>query len=320
MMKLNAYRFSQRELNKMIWLKELFENNYFVIERFPEVYYDTFDNAYEVFESLKGLKEKFRFEEDTPDYLGVYIPRYTNKKCKNDCKFEIVNEGVIVLFEDKIREASVEISSKLSISSLTVEDSIRFLVLCHELGHWLTHWPSDASGSRWTCGYYYNYNTGLPDIITHESLAQLITYWCADGQPLDESILKDFLTPTNPNSAYNKYLALVSISKSEILKKLSLLRGNMGCDSILSDETAYELLKSDFIKEICDYAFEHSIRKLTLETKNIKALNIEIINQFILYRFGKSIEYDYILCLIEKEGILNDHAKEILKFEKRFCT
>jgi len=35
-MKLNAYRFSQPEMTKMLLLKELFENNGFVIDRFPD--------------------------------------------------------------------------------------------------------------------------------------------------------------------------------------------------------------------------------------------------------------------------------------------
>lgn len=315
MLKLNAYRFSQRELNKMLWLKELFENNEYEIERFPEVYCDTFDKACEIYPSLR----KNTTQENTPDYLGVYIPDYTTENCQENCNFKIVNEGVIVIFKDRICKYSDLISSKLSTNAQVTEDSLMFLVLCHELGHWLTHWPSDISGSRWLCGYYHNYDTGNPDIITHESLAQIITYWCADGQPLDELILRDFLTPANPNSAYNKYLALVGISKSEILQKISLLRGNMGCGSILTDEKAYELLKSNFLNEIRDYAKEHSIRKLELLIERLKTLKSETINAFILYRFGKEIEYDYILCLLEREGILDDEAKEVFKFDRRFC-
>ena len=42
---LTAYRFSAQEIDKMLWLKDLFENNGFTVDRFPEVYYDTFEKA-----------------------------------------------------------------------------------------------------------------------------------------------------------------------------------------------------------------------------------------------------------------------------------
>jgi hypothetical protein len=32
---LQAYRFSSEEMSKMLWLKELFENNGFIVGRFP---------------------------------------------------------------------------------------------------------------------------------------------------------------------------------------------------------------------------------------------------------------------------------------------
>lgn len=316
MMKLNAYRYTQPEVTKMLWIKELFENNGFVIDRFPEVFYDTFDNACEIRPDLR--KEKLH--ENTPDYVGVYIPNYTEENCKDDCQFKRVDEGYIILFEDRIKKAAEYIDSKMSAGVLNIENSIKFLVLCHELGHWLTHWPSDSTGLRWDCRYYFNTVTNEADKITHEALAQLITYWCADGHPLHEQILSEFLTPKNPTSAYNKYLALVGISKVDILERLNLLRANMGCNALLTDETAYNLLKTpSFMSEIQHWAKEHSIRKIDLNLDDLKVLEKSILNRFLIHRYGREIEYDYILCMLEKEGILDEHAKSILKFDKRFC-
>jgi len=48
-----AYRFSSNELSKMGWFKGLFTDNGYLIERFPEVYYDTFDNARKVYPNLE---------------------------------------------------------------------------------------------------------------------------------------------------------------------------------------------------------------------------------------------------------------------------
>jgi hypothetical protein len=317
MMKLNAYRFSQPEMTKMLWLKELFENNGFVIDRFPEVYYDTYYNACNLYPSLRDEKCE---EEETPDFLGVYIPDYTNQSCHDGCEFKRVNEGVIVLFEDRIYEFAKRLKSTLKISVKTIEDSIRYLVLCHELGHWLAHWPADSSGLRWDCRYYFNTDTNEADKITHEALAQLITYWCADGRPLEELILREHLTPTRSDSEYRKYLALVGISKVEILERLKLLRANMGCDAVLNDESAYDLLKTpSFLNDIQIWAKERSIRKVDLNLYGLKTLKQEIVNDFIVYRYGLKIEYDYILCLLEEKGVLDDHAITILKFDTRFC-
>lgn len=323
MLKLNAYRFSATELQKMLWLKELFENNGFCIERFPEVYYDTYDNVTKVFKFKNVANHVFDeiHEFYEPEYLGFYIPEYSKVNCKDDCNHKIVNEGVIVLFEDRIRNTAISISSQLSIGVQTAEHSLRYLVLCHELGHWLTHWPLDSDGLRWDCGYYFDDVTGKADKITHEALAQIITYWCADGRPLEEKIFRKYLTPINPNSEYYKYLALIGISKSEVLNRLKLVRSSMGCDVLLNDESAYELLKAaDFVSEIQEWAKIQSIRKLNLSLNRLKALDRKTVDRFILYRFGKKIEYDYILCMLAKEGFLDDkRTHDTLKFDSRFC-
>jgi hypothetical protein len=306
--KLDEYRFSSDEMKKMLWLKDLFEDNGFTVERFPEVYYDTFDKACEVWPILKENK----YEEGTPDYLGVYITNYPEIKCEENCDLKIVNEGVIVLFKDRILEYAERIDGKLALGLSVIENSLKEVVLYHELGHWFSHWPLDDSGFNWKCGY------NSKDKITHESFAQIIAYWCSVGNPVNEIILRDYLTPINVASPYNKYLDLMPHSKNDILNKLKLIRKHMGCSGVLTDETAYAVLKSNIIDEIIDHASK-SPRNLELNIAVLKSIKPEILNHFIAYRFGKNIEYDYILCILNSKEPLDENSIKVLKFDDKFC-
>jgi hypothetical protein len=178
--KLDAYRFSSEEMKKMLWLKDLFEDNGFTVERFPEVYYDTFENLKEdlelnlekienseikiwheeilddskwnnLFEGFKYMYENHRFEltpsqleelksELTPDMLGVYKISENTLEPKCDCGIKII-EGKIILFKDRIEKVAAFISYAESQNLNTIIDTLRFKVLMHELGHWFTHWP-----------------------------------------------------------------------------------------------------------------------------------------------------------------------------------
>ncbi len=92
----------------------------------------------------------------------------------------------------------------------------------------------------------------------------------------------------------------------------------MGCSAILTDETAYDVIKSNIIDEIVDYAL-NSLRKLELNKADLNSIKTEILNEFIVYRFGKNTEYDYILCILNLNGLLDEKSKATLKFEKKFC-
>jgi hypothetical protein len=178
--KLDAYRFSSEEMKKMLWLKDLFEDNGFTVERFPEVYYDTFENLKEdlelnlekienseikiwheeilddskwnnLFEGFKYMYENHRFEltpsqlkelksKLTPDMLGVYKISENTLEPKCDCGIKI-KEGKIILFKDRIEKVAAFISYAESQNLNTIIDTLRFKVLMHELGHWFTHWP-----------------------------------------------------------------------------------------------------------------------------------------------------------------------------------
>ena len=226
---------------------------------------------------------------------------------------ELVNEGVIVLFKDRILAYAERIDGKLALGLSVIENSLKEVVLYHELGHWFSHWPLDDSSSNWKCGY------NSQDKITHESFAQIIAYWCSAGNPVNEVILRDYLTPINKESPYYMYLELIPRSKSDILNKIKLIRKHMGCSAILTDETAYDVLKSNIIDEIANHA-SNSPRQLVLNKADLKSINSEILNELIAYRFGKKIEYDYILCNLNSKELLDEKSKAILKFDGKFCV
>lgn len=306
---LKAYRFSAVEMNKMLWLKALFTENDFTVDRFPEVYYDTFKNACKEYPQLERHNE-----DGTPDYLGVYIFSSGDEPCLEKCSS--TKEGVIILFSDRITDFSIDLSSKIAYPISEIENAIREVVLYHELGHWLSHW-SICSGVNWKCGY------SALDKITHEVFAQLTAYWVVDGQPLNSLILKKYLTPERHTSPYNKYLDLIGKSKVDILSKLHLLR-KFWCDFRISDEMAFELLKMELIEKCVSYAFEKSVRNIKLEPQS---LNNEIAFQILAMGWSLEggeltcIEYDYALCKLVALNYLQDEdLKETLKFDKRYCS
>jgi hypothetical protein len=311
MIKLNAYRFSAKELVKMGWLKDIFQDNGFVIDRFPEVYYDTFKNASKVYPNLEQ-----HINEDTPDYLGVYIFEYGDEKCEEQCRS--TKEGVIVLFSDRIQDFCLRKQSEFSESLIDIENALREVVLYHELGHWLSHWPY-YSGSNWKCGY------SAKDRITHEVYAQLVAYWCVEGHRLNELLLREHLTPKIPSSPYNKYELLVGKSKVDMLSKLVLLR-KYWCSFQLTDELAYELLKMDLIEKCVAYAFENSVRKIQLNVQALKSLGNEIAFQVLAMGWScengelTCIEYDFALCKLLALRLLDEtELREVLNFEKKYC-
>jgi hypothetical protein len=209
----NSNDFFSQGMNK---LKELFLNNGYLVYRWPEIYLDDYD----VFKNNYG--EIRSNNENTPDYLAVYT----------DFGLDGEKEGIVVLFKDRIHSFCKR--KKLNF------DDVCFVVLMHELGHWLTHWPL-YNGESWTV--YYGNN----DIKTHESLAQLIAYWMVDGNQVLEKILNDDLTPNNINDPYYLYNNLKRHSKSLILKKLSEFRwGNITQSSFGGDDDEmYDYLASD---------------------------------------------------------------------------
>ncbi len=264
--KIDAYRFSSEEMKKMLWLKDLFEDNGFTVERFPEVYYDTFEKACEVWPFLK----ENRYEEViTPDYLGMYI---------YNCGYSIKDpsdEGIIILFSDRIKDL-VSRKSELGVT----ENCVRYVVLMHELGHWLSHWPC-GDDLRWLYGFQ------LPNKRTKEALANIIAYWCLDTDCHKRTM--DILTPKlrntdpflvfidkdshniNTENSYGAYYLLLRKSQKEILEKIKLLRAAF----YLEDNKMIDFLQSeiqtlsDFLSDglLEDYIQEYRLEELKKSPK-----------------------------------------------------
>jgi hypothetical protein len=209
-----AYRFSMGELEKMIWLKtEVFEKNgyFFQPNRFPEVYYCDFKEVKDFIPS-KSWRDVI-----TPDELGVYFEFFQSADGdpKNAYFGGRSREGRIVLFKDRI-EAFCSRNQRFT------EEDVRFVVLMHELGHWMSHWAL-SSGIRWVHGYHFS------NSFTHEALAQLLAYWCCKGNPAQEQVLlvlspKDDQGMIDSSKPYGAYESLKSFDEGVILQKLDQLR------------------------------------------------------------------------------------------------
>lgn len=239
---LRAYRLSDEELDKMKWLKkEVFENNGFKFEpnRFPEVYYDDYDK-------INLDNNHWNPDEVNPDKLGIY--RY---KKSSDLPCAESYEGYIILFKDRIEAYCNRSGADI--------DSVRFVVLMHELGHWLSHWPKKEN-YNWKIGFH------LPNKHTKEALAQLVAYWACKDSPIHfETLLK--LTPKvvadpdklyilklakdallndgtviNTEDPYGRYWLLKGKPIEVVLNKLHQLREGW----MLKDEKMIEFLVSEY--------------------------------------------------------------------------
>jgi hypothetical protein len=209
-----AYRFSLEELEKMIWLKsEIFEKYGYSFQsnRFPEVYYC------DVKEVKDFIPSHAWRDVPTPDELGVYLDFFQSKDedPKNAYFGGRSREGRIVLFKDRIE-------AFCSRNPSFTEEDVRFVVLMHELGHWMSHWGI-SSGIRWVHGYHFS------NSFTHEALAQLIAYWCCKGNPAQEQVLlalspKDIQGTIDSSKPYGAYESLKRFDEEVILQKLDQLR------------------------------------------------------------------------------------------------
>jgi len=229
---LAAYRFSSVELEKMNGLKSIFEKNGYAFDpnRFPEVYYADFEEVEDL------IPEKHREYIVNPDALGYYFDFFhLETGAGNDEKFgDQSEEGKIILFKDRIEAFCARNPS-------TSEEGVRFVVLMHELGHWTSHW-AQFSGKRWIYGYQFS------NRFTEEALAQLIAYWCCNGDPLHEKTLhilspKDSLGKVDPSQVYGAYEPLKRQSPVDVLIKLAQLRDFW----MVKDEKMLQFLNSDFV-------------------------------------------------------------------------
>ncbi len=225
-----AYRFSTEELEKMNWLKSIFEKNGYAFKpnRFPEVYYADFEEVQDLF------PEKQREEVGDPDAFGYYFDFFKHVPATKEEEFGTKSEeGKIILFKDRI-EAFCTRNPSIS------KEGVRFVVLMHELGHWMSHWAENSG--RWIYGFQFS------NRFTEEALAQLIAYWCCNGDPLHEKTLhilspKDSLGKVDASRIYGAYETLKGHSQVDVLKKLAQLRDFW----MVKDDKMLQFLNSDFV-------------------------------------------------------------------------
>lgn len=196
--------------------------------------------------------------------LGVYRSSKTKLGCLN-----VTNEGKIILYKDVI-EAYVKNHDNID------EKDVRLIVLMHELGHWVSHWPI-ANNATWRIGY----NTGHKK--TQEAIAQIIAYWMIKG---DEDLEKAFelMNPTKKNSPYRLYENLISQHISEILNKIVDLRKH----HYLNDSAQYRYLADSSLNYIDNPMLMHlktclifndsleAISDCTLDPETIQLIQDEI--------------------------------------------
>ena len=171
-----AYRFSLNELKYMEKLQARFKKHGFSFERWPEVYWGDFE--------VDGLfMEKYSGDWNiifNPDYLGVY---------------KYGNEGIIILNRKNILECVNKISPDLQhLTKNEILEALKFKVLMHEIGHWLTHWCCDDNVN---VGNFKN----LDDVVI-ETMAQLSVEWALGkySNPFVQSVrdVFDFIVPLQP--------------------------------------------------------------------------------------------------------------------------
>jgi len=229
----SPYRFSAEELVKMLNLKSLFQKYGFEFDRFPEVYYDDYDKIQnyrkENFDAKKENEEDERKELDFNnikiEMLGAYVD--INKS-------QFRNEGAVFLYQDNIEKYASHVSKLTGLTEKECEFTIRLIVLIHELGHWMCHWPQ-VEGKNWVD----EYEVDKPK--THESLAQLITYWLINEDKNTLAFFENQLVPKDNENPYALYKKLIAHETQKIANDIIFLRKNHHLD----DDFMFEILLNE---------------------------------------------------------------------------
>jgi hypothetical protein len=162
----------------------------------PEIYFCDYNDAVAEFNiSLDFDKSEGVFFNETafdfnPDYLGFYS--YNNS-----------NEGIIILFKDRIVKSSIKLFSKFKKDLISLDDTIKLLktnVLIHEIGHWLTH------SCVTICNNDIRIHFGFLHKIIIETMAQLTVVWsCNSRKNSFECNLENFSRLFMPMQPYPYY-------------------------------------------------------------------------------------------------------------------
>lgn len=285
---IRAYRFSTKELQKMLELKEILQseelNFKFEIDRFPEVYTksiaDELSNSPLIEEKYKqnGKIDLYKYVNSTYfniNKLGVYKTSKTKKGSINETK-----EGIIILYEDIIKVFAACKGIK--------EEDIRLKVLLHELGHWVSHWPL-ANKTNWKIGYNTLHKK------THEAIAQVIAYKLMEN----ENDLKIIFEAFNyeKDSPYLLYKNLESQTTSQILNKI------------------IELRKHHYLNDVCQYFYLADQSLNNIKNPMVNHL-ITCLNYFGNNSFSNISDYELNKETVQITKLLKEEAesfKESLK-------
>ncbi len=260
-------------------------------------------------ETLTGVEKKDLFDLDkyvnsesfNINRLGVYRSTKTKLGCLN-----VTNEGKIILYKDVI-EAYVKNHDNID------EKDVRLIVLMHELGHWVSHWPI-ANNANWRIGY----NTGHKK--TQEAIAQIIAYWMIKG---DEDLEKAFelMNPTKKNSPYRLYENLISQHISEILNKIVDLRKH----HYLNDSAQYRYLADSSLNYIDNPMLMH-LKTCLIFNDSLEAISdctldpetIQLIQDEIKKELKEGVKKEDLESLKECLNDLNISEKEELIFTGKY--
>lgn len=243
---IQSYRLSKIESDSIRKMINEFEyRRYFIptsenYTRFPEIYYGDWKVVCNEFELNEN---EFFDEKQNPDYLGVYVSRKaTSGKLGYD-------EGVIVLFKDRIERYCNHDLDRI--------EATRFVVLMHEIGHWLTHMAEYCGGEGPLTGksFWFNWQRGWglhpnPSLIK-ETYAQLVAYWScellrSDGGAYSQSVifkancLKELESLTPGFGPYGEYVILKNTDRKQIIDRLKCIQQMW----MLKDADLFNLLQS----------------------------------------------------------------------------
>jgi hypothetical protein len=192
-------------------------------------------------------------------------------------------------------------------------ETVYFVVLIHELGHWFCHWAESKVhyykdekipewGKKWLLGF------NLKNIRTKEALANICVYWILNQKNVVNQISKDFineakkafdnLTPkkfnglVNTENPYGAYYLIKRRKPKVIINKINELRRNW----MLSDDEMMAFLRSNTnsIKEF------YKNRDLTNQKFVSKIINSKIRDLYIKEK-NNSIFYTSVLSTTKKD-------------------
>ena len=206
---MKPYTLSLGEVEKLYKLAEDFQKHGFDVKLFPEVYYDTFENACKVFPDLEQNSNRFS-NSIHPNFFGVYLYE-TFFIPTNEINFDATKEGIIILFRDRIEDNVGFGDNK----------NLRLIVLLYQISQWLIHFPKAKTNYFWKYGFEYS----IPK--TKEALSSILITWGIETN--EEKAALNYLLPgynsnfTQRNLVDNLTTDL-TLAQEVLLEKIVILR------------------------------------------------------------------------------------------------